>query len=274
MDESFRNHEIANLLDLWEWCSRTLHAKWQRKRTERNRCLLGIAFALSKDNFVSPVELPATYKTRPAPLLDKPALLRFWKAQPLTLLELGLGAFTKGSALKERLDEIRLKYQDNPRLDDVSKKMRAREKRFQGDWQSDGHHPQADFLILEKGVAPMQSEVSTLIAEELAVIDKLAREVLAGGPWTSGELPASAYVRKTPENLLNKTTRLRLWRAAQEIRILPTDEEAALEALYKALHEKITPAIKAAIESEGYSVRQVVDDMVNFDMHKNREDIA
>jgi hypothetical protein len=190
------------------------------------------------------------------------------------LLELCLGVFTKDSPLKERLDQIRLKHQDNPRLDEVFKKMRTREQRFQGDWQSDGHHPDADFSILKKGTAPILAETGALIVKEEIAIDKLAREVLAQGPWKPGELPALSLIRKTPENLLNRTTRVSLWRAAQSVRILPLDEEAAIQMLYDVLHEKITPAIKAAIESQGYSVDQVLDDVLNFDMHKNREDIS
>ncbi len=274
MDESIRNYRIANLLDMWEWCSRTLHVKWQRKRRHRNGCLMGIAFALSKDTFVSPIELPATYHVRPVPLLDKAALLELWRTQPLILLELCLGVFTKDSPLREPLDQVRFRYQDNAQLDDVTKKMRSREKRFQGDWQADGHHPETEFSVLKRGTAPLLAEMAILIASEPKTVDQLAREVLAQGPWKSGELPATDFIRKTPENLLNRTTRLRLWQAAQDVRILPLDEEAALDALCTALHKKITPAIKAAIESEGYSVKQVVDDMVNFDMHKKREEIG
>jgi hypothetical protein len=235
---------------------------------------MGMAFALSGKTFISPMKLPTTSKTLPVPLLDKTALLRFWKAQPVTLLDLCLGVFTKDSALKDRLDQIRLKHLNNPRLDEVARKMRARENRFQGDWPSDGHHPLAEASILEGGTAPILADLEAVIIREAVAIDKLAREVLAQGPWTFGELPETALVRKTPENLLNRTTRLRLWRAAQDVRIQPLDEEAALEALSNVLHEKITPAIKAAIESGGYSIEQVVDDMLNFDMHKSREDIA
>jgi hypothetical protein len=274
MDESFRNHEIGNLLEVWEWCSHTLHPKWQRKRINRNRCLMAMAFALSKDKFVSPITLPATYKTRPAPLFDKTALLRCWAAQPVTLLELCLGVFTKDSPLKEPLDKIRLKRQDNPRLDEVAKKMRARELRFRGDWQSDGHHPQSDFSVLKEGIAPVLTDAGALIVKEQTAIDKLALEVLAQGPWKPGELPVSSLVRKTPEHLLNRTQRVQLWRAAQEVRILPLDEEEALQRLSDVLNAKITPALKSAIESEGYSVQQVVDDMMNFDMHKSQKKIS
>jgi len=277
MDEAIRNHEIASLLDAWEWCSRLLHVKWQRKRRNRNSCLMGMAFALSKDAFVSPMKLPSIYQNRPVPLFDQSALIRFWKAQPVTLLDLCLGVFTKDSPLKERLNQIRLKHQNNPQLDEVAKKMRAREESFQGDWLSEGHHPQTDFSILQKGMGPVLAELGALIVKELVTVDLLAREVLAQGPWKPGELSAfSAYssVRKTPENLLNQTTRISLWRAARDVRILPQNEEEAIEMLYAALLKKITPAIKAAIESEGYSVDQVVDDMVNFDMHKTQDEIT
>jgi hypothetical protein len=274
MDEALRNHEIRSFLDIWEWCSRTLHVKWRRKRMHRNSCLMGMAFALSKDAFVSPINLPSTYKNRPAPLFDKEALLQFWAVQPMTLLDLCLGVFTKDSPLKERLNQIRLKHQTNPRLDDVAKKMRARERRFQGEWHSEGHHPETEFSILEEGMNPILAEIGALIIKEPATVDKLAREVLAQGPWKPGDLSAYSLVRKTPENLLNRTTRLSLWRAAQEVRYLPFNEEETLQMLYEVLRKKITPAIKSAIEAEGYSVDQVVDDVMTFDMHKNREDIT
>ena len=240
----------------------------------RNSCLMGMAFALSKDAFISPMKLPSTYQTRLVPLFDQAALLRFWKAQPVTLLELCLGLFTKDSPFKGRLNQIRLKHHDNPRLDEMAKKMRAREKRFQGDWPSEGHHPQTDFSILNEGMRPILAEIGALIVKEPATVDKLAREVLAQGPWKHGELSAYSFVRKTPENLLNRTTRLSLWRAARDVRFLPYNEEEALAMLYEALHKKITPAIRSAIESEGYSVQQVVDDVLNFDMHKTQEEIT
>jgi hypothetical protein len=192
----------------------------------------------------------------------------------MTLLDLCLGEFTKDSPLEERLNRIRLKHQENRPLDEVAKKMRAREKRFRGDWQSEGHHLDADFSILREGVNPILAEIGGLIIKEPATVDKLAREVLAQGPWKPGEPSAHSLVRKTPENLLNRTTRLSLWRAAQDVRYLPHNDEEALVALYEALHKKITPAIKAAIESEGFSVEQVVDDVLNFDMHKSQGDIT
>ena len=274
MHESFRNHEISNLLDFWEWCSRTLHVKWQRKRVNRNRCLMAMAFALSKDGFVSPITLPESYKTRPVPLFDKGALSRFRAAQPVTLLELCLGVFTKDSPLKARLNQTRLTHENNPALDAVWKKMRAREEQFTGDWQSEGRHLKADVSILERGTSPILAEVGAIIVKELLTVDELAREVLAQGRWKPGELPACSQVRKTPENLLNRTTRVKLWRAARDVRVQPLDDEAAMEKLSEVLHRKITPAIKTMIESEGFSVDEVVDDMLNFDIHKSQEEIT
>ncbi len=276
MDEALRNHEISNLLELWEWCSRTLHVKWQRKDTHRNECLMAIAFALSpgKDEIVSPITLPATYKSRPAPLFNKTALLRFWDVKPETLLELGVGVYTKDSPLKERLNQIRHKWQDNPRLDELAKKMRSRERRFHGDWEFEGHHPEAEFALLRKEMAPILAALANVLLKDLAAMDQLARQVLAQGPWTAGEIPARARVRKTPEGLLNRTTRVKLWQAAHDVRILPLSEREALVQMYETLRAKITPAVRSAIEAQGYSVDQVVDDVMNFDMHKNREDIA
>jgi hypothetical protein len=276
MDEAFRNHEISNLLDLWEWCSRTLRVKWERKDTHRNECLMAIAFALSpgKEQIVSPITLPTTYKTRPVPLFNKAALLRFWNVQPATLLELGIGTFTKFSPLKDRLNQVRHKWQDNARLDELAKKMRSREKRFHGDWEFEGHHPEAEFASLQKEMSPILTALADVLLKDLTAIDRLGREVLGQGPWTAGEIPACARVRQTPEGLLNRTTRVKLWRAAHDVRILPLNEEERLEKLYHALYAKITPAMKTAIRAQGYSVDQVVDDVVNFDMHKAPEDLA
>ena len=276
MDECLRNHEISNWLDLWEWCSRSLHVKWERKATHRNECLMAMAFALpsSRDEFVSPITLPTTYKTRPAPLFNKSALLRFWDIKPETLLELGIGTFTKDSPLKDRLNQIRLKWQHNPRLDELAKKMRSREKRFHGEWELEGHHPEAEYALLEKEMAPILTALGDVLLKDLVTIDRLAREVLGQGPWTAGELPLSTRVRKTPEGLLNRTTKVKLWQTAHDVRILPLGEREALVKMYDALRAKITPAVKSAIEAQGYSVDQVVDDVVNFDMHKDREDIA
>jgi hypothetical protein len=159
-------------------------------------------------------------------------------------------------------------------LDELAKKMRSREKRFRGDWEWEGHHPEAEFALLRKEMAPIFAAISDVLLKSPVAIDQLAREVLAQGPWTAGELPASARVRQTPEGLLNRTTRVKLWQAARDVRILPLSERETLERMYDALRAKISPAVRSAIEAQGYSVDQVVDDVVNFDMYKNREDIA
>ena len=41
MDELERNNEIFHLLNLWAWCSRALHVKWERSDKYRNSCLAG-----------------------------------------------------------------------------------------------------------------------------------------------------------------------------------------------------------------------------------------
>ena len=47
-----------------------------------------------------------------------------------------------------------------------------------------------------------------------------------------------------------------------------------METLCDVLYHKITPAIKTAIEAQGYTVVNVVDDMLNYDMHKSRVEIT
>ena len=49
-NETFdRNIDINDLLEIWQWCSRRLHVKWQRKRRLRNGCFIGITVALSDE---------------------------------------------------------------------------------------------------------------------------------------------------------------------------------------------------------------------------------
>jgi hypothetical protein len=113
MDESPRNQEIADLIEMWEWCSGKLHVKWQRRRKSRNSCLLALAYAISEPNFISPFKLTRIYKTLPAPLLDEDKVETFWNVQPVPLLQLGLGSFTKRSPLKAKLDRIRMDFPPN-----------------------------------------------------------------------------------------------------------------------------------------------------------------
>jgi hypothetical protein len=277
MEESRRNHEIRNLLDIWEWCSRTLRVKWKRKRRYRNNCLIGLAGAVNESHVgleVSPYELPLVYETLAAPLFDGAGLLAFWETFPTSLLEMCLGCFTKESPLAERLDRVRLTRQDNPVLDKLFKKMSKREERFGYDWLVKGHHPETEFVQLKREMAPLCAPLKKLILGECAAVQALARELLAQGPWQMGNLPASSFVRKTPESLLNRAVRLKLWLVAQEILSQGLEGREELEALCNGLYPAITPSVKAAIESQGYTADKVVDDFLNFDMRKSRKEIT
>jgi hypothetical protein len=278
-DEYSRNLEIENLLATWEWCSRHLHLKWQRKPRLRNGCFIGITSGLLGDTsltsraLVQAMELPKIYATLPQPLLNRTRLLNFWKVKPGPLLELCVGCYTKASPLTKPLNRLRLAYQDNPVLDHLAKTMRSREKRFGSQWYTEGHHPDCEVRVLKKEMLPFKKALKDLILKEPAIVEKLAHEVLAQG-WQLGEIPASWRVRRTPENLLNRATRLKLWQAAQEILGRDLSDEATPETLCENLTRKITPSIKAAIEAQGYTVDNVVDDMLNFDMRKSRSEIA
>ena len=274
MDESCRNQEIAELLDIWEWCSIVLHVKWERKRKNRNSFLMGLANAATEPECISPFKFSKIYKKLPQPLLTRKKVLKFWEVQPVPLLELCLGSFTKSSPLRAGLDRIRLAEQHNPALNEIAKKMRAREKRFGSEWYFQGHHPENEFVALKKGIASLCSKIRSFIARKHITVERLAQEVLAQGPWRFGELPATSFVRKTPETLLNRANRLKLWQGAQEVLSRDLDEEESLEALCAALDRKITPSVKSVIEAQGYSIDQVIDDVLNFDMHKSREEIT
>jgi len=61
---------------------------------------------------------------------------------------------------------------------------------------------------------------------------------------------------------------------AQEVLSQGLEEEQRLGALCDGLYRAITPSIKAAIESQGYTVDDVVDDVLNYDMRKSRKEIT
>jgi hypothetical protein len=276
MDERYyRNLEVDDLLETWEWCSRHRHTKWLRKRKLRNGCFIGLAYALSdgeKDS-ITPSQLLKNYRSLSRPILDRDGVVTFWEARPMSLLELSLGSYTKASPLTKSLNRLRLAHQDNPTLDELAKKMRGREERFGDDWFTDGHHPQREVRLLKKEMQPLCNQLRDLMADENEVVSKLALEVLAKG-WQFGEIPVSSRVRKTPEKVLNRATRLKLWQAGQEILSRNLDEEEMIRALWDGLHRKVTPAVKAAIEAQGHTVADVVGDLMSFDLQKSCAEIT
>ena len=156
----------------------------------------------------------------------------------------------------------------------LAKKMRAREKGFGLEWHSQGHHPEKEFEELEAGMSGLNDALNNLFLKEPSAIESLSQEILAQGPWRFGELPASSLVRKTPESLLNRTNRLKLWRAAREILTQDLEDEATLEAMSDVMTRELTPSIRTSIKAQGYTPDQVIDDVINFDVHKTREEIA
>ena len=277
MDLESRNQEIRKLLDLWQWCSRTLHVQWERKRKYRNGCLFGLASAINESQFganVSPYQLPLVYRDLAEPLFNDLGLLAFWEEYPTPLLDMCLGCFTKGSPLSDRLNRLRLKRQDNPALDKLFKKMRGREERYGWDWSAEGHHPEGEFVQLKKEMTPLCDALKKVIVEDCAAVEILGREILSQGPWQLGSLPASSFVRKTPDSLLNRATRLKLWLLAQEILSKNLEDEVRLQALCDGFYRAITPSVASAIESQGYTVDDVVDDFLNYDMRKTRKEIT
>jgi hypothetical protein len=275
MDDRYdRNVEIDDLLEIWSWCSRSLHVKWQRKRKLRNGCFFGLASALSEDgDDIPPMRLLKDYKSLPTPLLDKEQVIVFWETRPMSLLELCLGAYTKASPLSKPLNRLRSDFSSNAALDDLAKKMRYRQKEFGDDWFMEGHHPDREYRLLKKEIKLLCKRLREAIAGEPAAVSKLALDVLAKG-WQFGEIPASCRVRKTPDKLLNRANRLKLWQAAHEVLARALEDGEMLNALWDTLHQKLAPATKAAIESQGYAVADVVGDFLSFDVNKSRDEIT
>jgi hypothetical protein len=69
-------------------------------------------------------------------------------------------------------------------------------------------------------------------------------------------------------------TRLKLWQVAQDILSKNLEDVARLQALCGGFYGAITPSIEAAIKSQGYTVDDVVDDFLNYDMRKTRKEIT
>ena len=274
MDDSHRTQEIAELLALWEWCSAKLHAKWLRRRKSRNSFLMALAYSASQPDAISPFEFVKVYPRLPRPLLDQKKVRVFWNIQPVALLAACLGSFSAKNSLQTDLNDIRSRFMTNPALDEIAKILRAREKRLGPDWQIQGRHPDREFVALKKGTTALRSALRAYLVKNHRAIDKLALEILSHGGWQLGELPTSSLVRRTPPTLLNKVTRLKLWDAAHEVLDqYEGDSDAALEKICFTLYRNITPSIRSAIESQGYSVDHVIDDYLNFDMSVNREEI-
>jgi hypothetical protein len=274
MDDCHRNQEIAELLTLWEWCSAKLHTKWCRRQKSRNSFLMALAYVVSQPNPISPFEFVKVYQRLPHPLLDQKKVRAFWDVQPIPLLEACLGSFSVETPMKVGLNDIRSRFLVNPTLDKIVKTMRAREKRFGPDWHIQGHHPEQEFVALKKGTTALRSALRIFFVKKYRAIDKLALRILSHGGWQFGELPASSRVRRTPPTLLNEVTRLKLWDAAHEIlEQYAGDRDATLEKLCSTLYRKITPSIRSSIESQGYSVDHVIDDLLNFDVSVSRGEI-
>ena len=152
--------------------------------------------------------------------------------------------------------------------------MRAREKSFGPDWPIQGHHPEQEFVALKKETTAVRSALRAYLIKNHRIIDKLALEILSHGGWQFGELPAFSRVRRTPPSVLNEVTRLKLWDATHDIlEQYAGDRDAALEKLCSTLYRKITPSIRSSIESQGYSVDHVIDDILNFDVSVSRGEI-
>jgi hypothetical protein len=235
---------------------------------------MALGYVVSQPEPLSPFEFVKVYQGLPRPLLDQKRVRAFWEVQPIPLLEACLGSFSAEAPMKAGLDDLRSRFPANPTLDQIVKTMRAREKRFGPDWQTQGHPPEKQLVELRKGTAPLRSALRAYLVKNHRVIDRLALEILSHGGWQFGELPSSSLVRRTPATLLNRSTRLRLWDAAHEILDqYPGDREAALEKLCSTLYCKITPSIRSTIESQGYSVDHVIDDYLNFDISVSREEI-
>jgi hypothetical protein len=275
MDERYyRNVEVDDLLQIWEWCSRRLHVKWQRKRKLRNGCFIGLACALAEDDeSVSPMKLIKNYKSLPDPLLNRAKVITFWETRPMSLLELSLGTYTKASPLTKPLNRLRLGFHDNAALDELAKKMRGREKRFGDEWFTEGHHPEREVRLLKREMKPLLGQLRKLFVHEPGIISKLMLDVLAKG-WQFGEIPASCRVRKTPEKILNRANRLKLWQAAHQVLARDLDEDEMWSVLWETLRRKITPGMKEAIEAQGCTMADVIGDLISFDLDKSRDEIT
>ena len=277
MEESFfdRNRLFAETRSVWEWCSVALRYDWASRPKHRNDCLLGIAYGVDRwhsRSGVSMFDIPDTYGKIEGLLFDSTSLSVWWRYQPASLLEMALGCFTTGPSLKESMEAIRAKWEIDPILDAISKITRMRERECGDDWLHKVYHPAANLTRFEDHIAGLRGDLEALFLENGALLDALARNVLAQG-WQHGHLPASCMVRKTPDGLINKTTRFKLWLFTQEA--LDQGMEGEVLARHVAgRFDRLLPAHRREeIERAGYTLQDVFDDFLRWDIHKSRQEI-
>jgi len=270
------NRRFEQERTIWEWCSDKLHPIWVTRKKYRNDCLLGIAYGIERwtpQSGVSIFDLPQVFGAIDGPLFDADDLVAWWDCYPACLLEMCQGIFTKGACLSTQLETVRKEEGVNPTLDEIAEKMHEKESQRRDAWDSKGIHPTSDIHLFQRNMTVLKKRLETLIVDEHRVVEALAREILELG-CQADQLPALASIRRTPENLVDKVNRFKLWLAAQEAIDHGLNEAALMQILSGHFDRIMTPAFREKIELQGYTIKDVFDDFLNFDVHKNRDEIT
>lgn len=277
MQESYfdRNRLFAETRSVWEWCSAALRSGWLSHARHRNDCLLGIAYGVDRWHAragISMYDIPDIYGKIEGLLLDRTGLSVWWRYQPASLLEMALGSFTPGLSLAEEMETIRAKWEIDPVLDAIAKITLQREKACGEDWRHKAYHPVANLTRFERHIEGLRNELEALFLKNEALLNTMARNILAQG-WEKGYLPAACTVRKTPEGLINKAARFKLWLFTQEALDQGMEGELLARHVASRFDRLLSPHVREEMQRAGHTIEDVFDDFLRWDIHKSRQEI-
>lgn len=250
---------------VWQWCSRLLRPAWERQIYGRIDILSGIApvfgFTSKELHSIGVTILSGISFTREF-------ILNAMDGDPATFLYLGLCGI--------ELEDIRERFCVNRHLDAVSKMTLARERRYGDAWTEEGLHPVTLIMGWESAFRPLKEALTLRFVHHVDRLTELLAELIPGSEldehFDAGyrEMASSRTrkLRRTPRNLLNLATRLKLRNLTDQARKTMNSDEL-VEFLLAAIPEPVVDVIERA----GHETLEVIGDFLYHDMRLTRESL-
>lgn len=246
---------------VWQWCSSLLRPAWERRRFERIDVLLAVApaFGYSSEQLVKLGVGILSGVTFTQEIIE-----RTIARDPMTLLYIALSQGEQVSAIG--LEDIRERYCVNRALDSMAKLSLATERRYGEGWTEEGFHRSDMLLQWELGFYPLRSALKERFISQMDQLTALLAEIVPGEEVAEYlhnmvALSGKIRLRKTPPDLLNLATRLKLRNLTDRARN-SDDVIHVLETVLGAIPKSLADAISRA----GYDPFDVADDVVMHDM--------
>ena len=243
---SERNLRFGSERRVWAWCSDLLRPRWESDAWEPFDIQVGL------DQFLCPAGDDLCHKPLSA------VIAKIMERRPAVLLALAL----RSSEID--LGDVRKKYGNNVRLDQIGKMTAAREERFGEDWFSDLYHPSD--LIREWGQLfiplktalfnrflgqkeRLQTEIHTLAVQSIENMNVIEAALLIRGE------------RRAPRTILNESMRLQLRKIYGQ-----RSGRISMAHMMDILADTLPSGLKAHITASGYSTEDVVVDFLFHDV--------